>query len=60
MTSKTPTDRCPILRLLGAVVGLSAVLGGCTQTGGEIVTASVPSDYRQRHPIAGGTGTGLD
>jgi pilus assembly protein CpaD len=52
MTSKTPTDRCQILRLLGAVIGLSAVLGACTQTGGEIVTASVPNDYRQRHPIA--------
>ena len=51
MTHRTPVDRPPTLRLIGALVGLSAALGACTQT--EIVTASVPSnDYRQRHPIA--------
>jgi pilus assembly protein CpaD len=37
--------------LLGALVGLSAALGACQQTT-EIVTASVPTDYRLRHPIA--------
>ena len=51
MTSRTPIDRVNTLRLLGALLGLSIVLGACNQTT-EIVTASVPNDYRQRHPIA--------
>jgi pilus assembly protein CpaD len=52
MISRTLIDRLQTLRMLSALVGLSAALGACTQTGGEIVTASVPVDYRQRHPIA--------
>src|SRR6202790_4549309 len=52
MTNRTPADRHRTLRLLGALAGLSVVLGACTNTGGEVVTASVPNDYRQRHPIA--------
>ena len=52
MTKRTPLDRYRTLCLLGALVGLSVALGACTNTGGEIVTASVPDDYRQRHPIA--------
>ncbi len=48
----TNTDRYRTLRLLGALAGLSAALGACTSAGGEVVTASVPDDYRQRHPIA--------
>lgn len=52
MTSRTRRDRPHTLRLLGALFGISAALGACTQTGGEIVTASVPNDYRLRHPIA--------
>src|ERR1700694_3484970 len=52
MTSMTPVDRLRTLRLLGAVAGLSVALGACTYTGVEVVTASVPSDYRLRHPIA--------
>src|SRR3981189_327485 len=52
MTNRTPVDRHRSLRLLGALVGLSAALGACTSTGGEVVTASVPNDYRLRHPIA--------
>src|ERR1700730_18646185 len=52
MTNMTPVDRLRTLRLLGAVAGLSVALGACTYTGVEVVTASVPSDYRQRHPIA--------
>jgi pilus assembly protein CpaD len=51
MTNNTPVDRYRTLHLLGALVGLSVALGGCN-TGGEVVTASVPDDYRQRHPIA--------
>src|SRR6202163_3378589 len=52
MTNMTPVDRLRALRLLGAVAGLSVALGACTYTGVEVVTASVPSDYRLRHPIA--------
>jgi pilus assembly protein CpaD len=52
MTNRTPADRYSTLRLLGALAGLSVVLGACNYTSGEVVTASVPDDYRLRHPIA--------
>jgi pilus assembly protein CpaD len=52
MTTTTPAGRLRTLRLLGALACLSAALGACTYTGAEVVTASVPNDYRQRHPIA--------
>jgi pilus assembly protein CpaD len=52
MIKITPADRHRRLRLLGALVGVSVVLGACNYTGGEVVTASVPDDYRLRHPIA--------
>jgi pilus assembly protein CpaD len=51
------TERGPIkghralLRLLGALAASCVALGACTYTGGE-VTATVPEDYRLRHPIA--------
>ena len=45
-------DRHRTLHLLGALAGLSVALGACTYTNGEVVTASVPDDYRLRHPIA--------
>jgi len=51
MTNQTRVDRRHNWKLLGALVGLSAALGACQQTT-EIVTASVPTDYRLRHPIA--------
>jgi pilus assembly protein CpaD len=37
--------------MAGALVGLAVVLGACTHTD-EVTTASVPDDYRLRHPIA--------
>ncbi|MEA2918171.1 MAG: pilus assembly protein CpaD, partial [Bradyrhizobium sp.] len=52
MTNRTTVDRYRNLRRFGALVGLSAVLGACTLAGTEVVTASVPDDYRLRHPIA--------
>jgi pilus assembly protein CpaD len=52
MTYRTPVDRHRTLRLLGALAGLSVALGACVNTGGDVVTASVPNDYRLRHPIA--------
>jgi pilus assembly protein CpaD len=51
MTDKIPVDRHRALRVAGALVGLAFVLGACTHTD-EVVTASVPDDYRLRHPIA--------
>jgi pilus assembly protein CpaD len=52
MTKNMPIDGHRSLCLLGALVGLSVVLGACTNTSGELITASVPDDYRLRHPIA--------
>jgi pilus assembly protein CpaD len=52
MTNRIPVDRARALRLFGAAVGLSLALGACSNTSGEVVTASIPDDYRQRHPIA--------
>jgi pilus assembly protein CpaD len=52
MTNTIAVDRYRTLRLLGALVGLSATLGGCIYSSTEVVTASVPDDYRLRHPIA--------
>jgi pilus assembly protein CpaD len=51
MTDRTLAERCRTLRLIGALAGISVVLAAC-QTSGEVVTASIASDYRQRHPIA--------
>jgi pilus assembly protein CpaD len=51
MTTRTSADRNRSFRLGGALVGLSIALGACTHTDGE-TTASIPDDYRQRHPIA--------
>lgn len=52
MTNRTSVDHHRTLRLLGALFGLSITLGACTDTTREVVTASVPEDYRLRHPIA--------
>jgi pilus assembly protein CpaD len=52
MTNTTTVDRYRTLRLLGALAGVSVALGACTYTTAEVVTASVPDDYRLRHPIA--------
>jgi pilus assembly protein CpaD len=52
MTTKLPVDRRRALRMAGALVGLAVVLGACTHTDDNVTTASLPDDYRQRHPIA--------
>jgi pilus assembly protein CpaD len=52
MTTRTSLDRKRALRLATALVGLAAALGACTHTGDVAVTASIPDDYHQRHPIA--------
>ena len=51
MTSTRLVERCSTLRVVGALVGVAVALGACTHDR-EIVTATVPDDYRQRHPIA--------
>jgi pilus assembly protein CpaD len=51
MTDRRPIEGQRILRLMGTLVGLAVTLSACTYTG-EVVTASVPDDYRLRHPIA--------
>ncbi|MCK1739927.1 CpaD family pilus assembly protein [Bradyrhizobium sp. 139] len=49
--TKTIVDRRRNLGIALALTGLSVMLGACNTTG-EIVTQTVPTDYRQRHPIA--------
>ena len=51
MNMTIPRSRCRRLHASLAIAALSATLAGCW-SGGEVVTANVPSDYRQRHPIA--------
>jgi pilus assembly protein CpaD len=53
MTVRTSLDRSRALRAAGALVGLAVALSGCMHTGEEAATtASIPEDYRLRHPIA--------
>jgi pilus assembly protein CpaD len=52
MPTRTPVGLQLPLSFLGALAGLSVALSACTYTAGEVVTASVPDDYRLRHPIA--------
>src|SRR3977135_4146717 len=51
MTARMPLRRNRAFRMAGALVGLAVVLGACTHTD-EAVTASIPDDYRLRHPMA--------
>jgi pilus assembly protein CpaD len=52
MTAKIAADCRRALRIAGALVSLAIALGACTHTDEVVATASVPDDYRQRHPIA--------
>jgi pilus assembly protein CpaD len=51
MTRKTLLDRSRGVRVLGLLVGTGIALSACTHTD-KAVTASIPDDYRLRHPIA--------
>ena len=51
MTAKPPVDRQRAFRLAGVLASVAVLLGACTHTD-EAVTASIPDDYRLRHPIA--------
>ena len=52
MKSKNPVNPGRALRLTGALIGLSVALGACRHNADVVTTASVPDDYRLRHPIA--------
>lgn len=52
MTARTPVECRRAFRIAGALVGLSVALGACTHTEEVVTTASIPDDYRLRHPIA--------
>lgn len=52
MTAQIPVDRKRVFRIAGALVGLAVALSACTHTDDVTTTASVPDDYRLRHPIA--------
>lgn len=49
--SNTPADYRRRLRLAVVLTGFSVTLGACNTTD-EVITQTVPTDYRQRHPIA--------
>jgi pilus assembly protein CpaD len=50
MTGRTHHHRT--LYRLGALIGLSVALAACRSGGDELTTATVPNDFRLRHPIA--------
>jgi pilus assembly protein CpaD len=53
MTNTLSLNRVRTLCLLGALIGISGTLGACTDINDDVaVTARIPDDYRQRHPIA--------
>ncbi|WP_407176972.1 CpaD family pilus assembly protein [Bradyrhizobium sp. STM 3562] len=52
MTRQTFLGRTRILRVAGALAGLTVALAACTHADEAAVTASIPEDYRARHPIA--------
>jgi pilus assembly protein CpaD len=52
MTARSPVECRRAFNIAGALVGLSVALGACTHTDEVVATASVPDDYRLRHPIA--------
>jgi pilus assembly protein CpaD len=51
MTTQALLDRSRTLRLAGLLAGAGIALSACTHTD-KAVTASIPDDYRLRHPIA--------
>jgi pilus assembly protein CpaD len=50
-TSKRPANRYRALAHVGALIGIAVALGACRHTDDSPV-ASIPDDYRLRHPIA--------
>ncbi|MBR0937779.1 CpaD family pilus assembly protein [Bradyrhizobium jicamae] len=52
MTRNTQAGRIATLPLFGALFVATITLGGCNIQTTDVVTGTVPDDYRQRHPIA--------
>jgi pilus assembly protein CpaD len=52
MTARTFLARNRALRTAGTLLGLAVALGACTHTNDAVTAASIPDDYRLRHPIA--------
>jgi pilus assembly protein CpaD len=52
MTARIPVEARRALPIAGSLLGLAIALGACTHTDQVATTASVPDDYRLRHPIA--------
>lgn len=52
MTTTPPLDRKVTLRAAAALAAVAIALGACTHTNDVAATASIPDDYKQRHPIA--------
>jgi pilus assembly protein CpaD len=52
MTESCSQARNQRLRMAFVLTGLAMALGACNHTNDAVVTASIPEDYRQRHPIA--------
>jgi pilus assembly protein CpaD len=52
MTVRPYLARSRALRIAGALAGAAVALGACTHTDDAVTAASVPDDYRLRHPIA--------
>ena len=52
MITRTSLARSRAIRLAAALFGTAVALGACTHTDDAVTTASIPDDYRQRHPIA--------
>jgi pilus assembly protein CpaD len=52
MTARTFPARISAIRAAGALAGLALALGACTHGNEAVTTASIPDDYRLRHPIA--------
>jgi pilus assembly protein CpaD len=52
MTTRTSPARKRAIPLAGALIGIAVALGACTHTEDAVTTASIPEDYRLRHPIA--------
>ncbi|MDN5000256.1 CpaD family pilus assembly protein [Bradyrhizobium sp. GCM10027634] len=50
MITTRPQTRYRAAGLGGALVGIALALGGCQHD--EVATATIPDDYKQRHPIA--------
>jgi pilus assembly protein CpaD len=52
MTTRTSPARLSAIRTAGALAGLALALAACTHSNDAATTASIPDDYRLRHPIA--------